>query len=192
MELSQWLQLGSGVVMGLALAATCGLRAFLPLFAVGCLAALGHIELAEPYRWMQRPVALVALGCAVLLEVAGDKFPVVDHLLDSAAIVVKPVAAMVASASVMTDLDPIVTSFVGLLVGGTLAEGVHLVKAKVRLMSSALTATLANPIVSFVEDAVAMLGTIMAVLAPILVVVIAAVAALLGIRWWILRREGTA
>ena len=192
MELSQWLQLGSGVVMGLALAATCGLRAFLPLFSVGCLAALGHIELAEPYRWMQRPVALVALGCAVLLEVAGDKFPVVDHLLDSAAIVVKPVAAMVASASVMTDMDPMVTAFVGLLVGGTLAEGVHLVKAKVRLMSSALTATLANPIVSFVEDAVAMLGTIMAVLAPILVVVIAAVAALLGIRWWILRREGTA
>ena len=65
-------------------------------------------------------------------------------------------------------------------------------KAKVRLMSSALTATLADPIVSFVEDTESMLGAIMAVLAPILVVVIAAVAALLGIRWWILRREGTA
>ena len=65
-------------------------------------------------------------------------------------------------------------------------------KAKVRLMSSALTATLADPIVSFVEDTESMLGAIMAVLAPILVVVIAAVAALIGIRWWILRREGTA
>lgn len=174
---------------GLALAATCGLRAFLPLFAVGSLGALEHIELAESYQRTQRPTALIALGCAVLLEVAGDKFSVVDHLLDSAALVVKPVAAMVASASVMTDLDPMVTAFVGLLVGGTLAEGVHVVKAKVRLMSLALTTTLANPIVSFIEDPAALVGTAKAVLVPILVVVIAAVTGLWGIRWWIRRRQ---
>ena len=132
-------------------------------------------------------MALVAMGCAVLVEVAGDTVPVGDHLLDPAAIGVNPVGVMVASGSVMTDMDPRVTAFVGFIVGCTLAEGVHLVKAKVRLMSSALTATLANPIVSFVEDSVAMLGTTMLVLAPILVVVIATVVALLGIRWWILR-----
>ena len=192
MDPNDWIQWGTGLAMGLALAATCGLRAFLPLFAIGCLGATGQIELAQPYEWMQRPVALIGLGAAVLLEIAGDKFPLVDHLLDSAAVVVKPIAAMVASASVMTEMDPMVTAVVGRLVGGTLAEGVHLVKAKARLWSSALTASLANPVLSLLEDAVAVVATIVAILAPLLAVCCAIVAGFAGVRWWLGRRKQAA
>ena len=155
--------------MGLALAATCGLRAFLPLFAVGCMGAMGKLSLAETFSWLQEPIALAALGMAVLLEIAGDKFPVVDHFLDSAAVFIKPVAATIAAASVMTDMDPMVSTILGLVVGGTMAEGVHLVKAKLRLMSSAMTATVANPLLSLVEDVVALVATILSVLLPVLV-----------------------
>jgi hypothetical protein len=179
----------SAVVMGLALAATCGLRAFLPLFAVGCLGALGQIELAASFQWLSRPVALMGLGLALLLEVSGDKFPIVDHFLDSAAVVIKPIAAMIVAASVMTDADPMVTTILGLVVGGSMAEGVHLVKAKVRLMSSAFTATLANPIISFIEDVVAIISTVLAVLMPLLVFVLALVGCGLGFRWWMQRRS---
>ena len=170
------------VSMGLALAATCGLRAFLPLFVVGCLGALGKLELASSFQWLQQPIALAALGLAVVLEVAGDKFPVVDHFLDSAAVVVKPIAATIAAASVMTDLDPMVSTLLGLVIGGTMAEGVHLLKAKLRLMSSAFTATLANPILSFIEDVVALVSTLLAILLPILVIVLVVAATALGIR----------
>jgi hypothetical protein len=187
-ESVDWIQLISGLTLGLALAATCGLRAFLPLFAVGCLGATGQLELADAFAWLQRPVALVGLGVAVVFEIAGDKFPVVDHFLDSAAVFVKPVAAMVASASVMTDMDPMVTSIVGLLVGGTMAEGVHLVKAKVRLMSSALTATMANPFISVFEDILAVVSTILAFVAPLLILLLALVAGFIGFRWWFGRR----
>ena len=69
------------VAMGLALAATCGLRAFLPLFAVGCMGALGKIALAESFLWLQQPIALATLGLAVLLEIAGDKFPVIVNFI---------------------------------------------------------------------------------------------------------------
>ena len=192
MDPNDWIQWGSGLAMGLALAATCGLRAFLPLFAIGCLGATGQIELAQPYEWMQRPTALIGLGAAVLLEVAGDKFPMVDHVLDSAAVLVKPIAAMVASASVMTDMDPMVTAVVGLLVGGTLAEGVHLVKAKARLWSSALTASLANPVLSLVEDAVAVVATVVAFLAPLFAICCAILAVVFGVRWWLGRRKQAA
>ena len=192
MDPNDWIQWGSGLAMGLALAATCGLRAFLPLFAVGCLGATGQIELAQPYEWMQRPTALIGLGAAVLLEIAGDKFPMVDHVLDSAAVLVKPIAAMVASASVMTDMDPMVTAVVGLLVGGTLAEGVHLVKAKARLWSSALTASLANPVLSLMEDAVAVVATVVAFLAPLFAVCCAILAGVFGVRWWLGRRKQAA
>ena len=192
MDPNDWIQWGSGLAMGLALAATCGLRAFLPLFAVGCLGATGQIELAQPYEWMQRPTALIGLGAAVLLEIAGDKCPMVDHVLDSAAVLVKPIAAMVASASVMTDMDPMVTAVVGLLVGGTLAEGVHLVKAKARLWSSALTASLANPVLSLMEDAVAVVATVVAFLAPLFAVCCAILAGVFGVRWWLGRRKQAA
>ena len=172
------------VLMGLALAATCGLRAFLPLFAVGCLGAMGKLELATSFQWLQNPVALAALGLAVVLEIAGDKFPVVDHFLDSAAVFIKPIAATIAAASVMTDIDPMFSTILGLVVGGTMAEGVHLIKAKLRLMSSAFTATLANPIISLIEDVIAIISTILAVILPVLIIVLVVVLGVFGIRRW--------
>ena len=172
------------IAMGLALAATCGLRAFLPLFAVGCLGALGKLELADSFQWLQQPVALAALGMAVVLEIAGDKFPVVDHFLDSTAVFIKPVAAMIAAASVMTDMDPMLSTILGLVVGGTMAEGVHLLKAKLRLMSSAMTATIANPFLSLIEDVVALIATVVSLLLPILVLLSAVVVGVWVYRRW--------
>ena len=178
MELLEGVHIATAIVLGLALAASCGIRAFLPLFAVGVLGATGNIELADSYAWVSNPISLICFGTAVCLEVAGDKIPVVDHALDSVAVFVKPVAAAIAAASVMTELDPMVSTVVGLLVGGTMAEGVHLVKAKVRLMSTALTATIANPFISFLEDIVAVITTVLAFVVPILVLLI--VGALIG------------
>ena len=56
-----------------------------------------------------------------------------------------------------------------------MAEGIHLVKAKLRLMSSAMTATVANPLLSLVEDVVAVVATILSVLLPVLVLVAAVI-----------------
>jgi hypothetical protein len=180
-----WLSVATGLSLGLALAATCGLRAFLPLFVVACLGASGHIALSAGFEWMGSPLALLGLGTAVVLEVAGDKLPLVDHFLDAAAVVVKPVAAMVATASVMTELDPVLTAVIGLVLGGTLASGVHLVKAKLRLVSSALTATIANPFISIFEDILALVATAMAFLAPFFVFAVAVAASAFGFRlWW--------
>ena len=116
----------TAVILGTALAATCGLRAFLPLLGIGALGAMGKLELAESFEWMSSPVALACFGTAVVFEVAADKFPGVDHVLDVAGTVVKPVAAAIASASMVTDVDPLLGVVLGLIVGGTLAEAVHL------------------------------------------------------------------
>ena len=188
MESVDWMAVFTGLSMGLALAATTGLRAFLPLYVVGCLGALGHLELAEGFEWMREPVALFGLGAAVLIEVAGDKLPVVDHFLDAAAVFIKPVAAMVAAASVMTELDPMLTVVIGLVLGGSLAQGVHLVKAKIRLLSSAFTATLANPFLSLIEDVLALAATLLAFLLPVLIFVLISAASVAGFWFWNQRR----
>ena len=189
MESVDWISVLMGLAMGLALAATCGLRAFLPLFAVSVLAFLGKIELADSFRWMADPVAVGGLGVAVLLEMAGDKFPVVDHFLDGAAVLIKPLAAMVATASVMTELDPMITAVIGLVLGGSMAQGVHLIKAKLRLLSTALTATIANPFISFIEDVIALLATVLAFLLPVLVFLAAVAASIWGFKLWKKRRS---
>ena len=179
----------TGLCMGLALAATCGLRAFLPLFVVSLLSHLGHIELSDGFEWMSSTSAVAGLGAAVLLELLADKIPMVDHVLDTVAVVVKPLAAMIAAASVMTELDPMLSTVVGLVLGGTMAQGVHLVKAKLRLLSSALTATVANPFVSIIEDILALMATILAFLLPVLLFCAALLVSLWGFRAWIGRRK---
>ena len=179
----------TGLCMGLALAATCGLRAFLPLFVVSLLSHLGHIELSDGFEWMSSTSAVAGLGAAVLLELLADKIPVVDHVLDTVAVIVKPLAAMIAAASVMTELDPMLSTVVGLVLGGTMAQGVHLVKAKLRLLSSALTATVANPFLSIIEDVLALMATILAFLLPVLLFVAAVLVSLWGFRTWIGRRK---
>ena len=69
-----------------------------------------------------------------------------------------------------------------------MAEGVHLVKAKVRLLSSALTATIANPVLSILEDIVAVISTVLAFVVPILVLGAAALLLFFG-GFWIFRRR---
>jgi hypothetical protein len=60
--------------------------------------------------------------------------------------------------------------------------GLHVAKAKVRLGSSMLTMGGANPVLSFVEDAIAGGISALALLAPIAAVVAA------GMVVWVLRR----
>lgn len=174
---------GLAVSMGLALATTCGLRAFLPLLVISALSALGKIELAEGFRWMASPAALVCFSTAVIAETAADKFPAVDHALDAAGVLVKPTAAAVAAASMVHGFDPMLALVLGLMTGGVAAEAVHVAKAKVRLMSSALTGTVANPILSTGEDVAALVGVVLSVVVPIV-----GLAVMLTLTAWILMK----
>lgn len=159
---------GFALLMGLSLAAVCGLRAFLPLWLIGVLAATGKIELAEGYAWLGRWPAITTFSVAVLVELLADKLPVVDHVLDAAGLVIKPAAAALTMASMITAFDPLVSLVLALLTGGLIAEILHLLKAKLRLLSTMLTGTLAGPLLSFLEDLSAAFLSLVAYLAPLL------------------------
>ena len=174
---------GLAIGMGLALATTCGLRAFLPLLAISVLSAVGKIDLADGFMWMASPAAMVCFGTAVIAEVAADKIPAVDHVLDAAGVLVKPTAAALVTASMVHGFDPMLALVLGVMTGGVAAEAVHVAKAKARLMSSALTGTVANPILSTAEDALAVFGVVLSILVPILGLVV-----MLLLTAWILTR----
>ncbi len=162
---------------GIALAATAGMRAFLPLLVIGIAAKLGRFEISEGYRWLASDAALVVFSIAVIAETLADKVPIVDHALDTVQTVIKPAVGTMAAAAMFVQLPPFEATVVGLLVGGTVATSVHLVKSKVRIASSLTTGTLLNPVLSFVEDVVATVVAAVAILAPLLALVFIALIA---------------
>lgn len=161
------------IAAGIALAACAGLRAFVPLFATGIAGRLGWVELSGHFAWLQGTPALVVFGVAVTVELLSDKIPVVDHALDVLNTVLKPAAGTVLMAALLTDLTPLQAMVLGILAGGGSAGLVHVAKAKLRVGASLLTAGLANPFVSLVEDAVALIGTAAAFLVPLVAASIA-------------------
>jgi hypothetical protein len=166
---------------GVGIAAASGLRAFLPLFAVGIAARLGWIELQQGTTWLAATPTLVALGVATLLEILGDKIPAVDHALDLVSTITRPLAAWLGAYAVMTGWPAPWGSIVTLLLGGG-ALGFHLLKAKLRLGSTVTTMGHGNPLLSILEDTTVVALLILALLAPLLVILLVVLLAWVLIR----------
>jgi len=141
------------------------MRAFLPLLVLGIAARVGRFEISEGYHWLASDAALITFAVAVVAETMADKIPLVDHALDTVQTIVKPAVGTMVAAAMFVQLSPFHATLLGLAVGGTVATGVHLAKAKARVLSSLTTGTALNPVLSFVEDVVSAVIAVVAVLA---------------------------
>lgn len=158
------------VALGIALAACAGLRAWLPLFAVGLAVRFGVLPLGDSFVFIGSDTALAVFFIATVIELIADKIPVVDHALDALSTFLKPVAGMVLAASVLwTVNDPIVALALGVMVGTPASLLPHTAKATVRGVLSPITAGLAAPILSVLEDIIAFGMVALAILAPFVV-----------------------
>ena len=166
---------------GVAIAAACGLRAFLPLLALSLGVRFEFVRVDHAAEWIASTPVLVTLVWATVLEIAADKIPAVDHMLDLVATGLRPAAAGLAAWCTFEGLHPAMGIAAALVLGGG-AMGLHVAKAKVRLGSSMLTLGGANPVLSLVEDAISAGLSALALLAPIAAVVAA------GMVVWVFRR----
>jgi uncharacterized membrane protein len=157
------------IFIAISLSACAGIRAFIPPLAISILALAGKIQLAQGFEWMASWEVVTIFGVAALLELAADKVPGVDNLLDAAGLVIKPVAGALLTTSLITSIDPMLGLALGIIFGGGIAGTVHLAKTKLRLASTAFTGGLANTGVSFVEDAVVIGGTVLGIIVPLLI-----------------------
>ena len=170
------------LAMGFALAACVGLRAFLPLLAAGLLARYGYVNLGESFAWMESTPALLVFGSALVFEVLADKVPILDHALHAVEAFVKPMAATLLAASLFTNLDPLTAMILGLIGGGTIAGAVHALRGGTRVLSTAATGGLANPILSLFDDLLAVVGVGFAIVLPIIAALIVLLLVVLGVR----------
>ncbi|MEC7949391.1 MAG: DUF4126 domain-containing protein [Myxococcota bacterium] len=141
--------------LGVTLAATAGLRAFLPLLLVSALGYTGAVELTGPVAFLGHPAAVLTFTTGVLFEVAADKVPFVDHFVDMVGTVVRPLAGALVGTSLVAGTEPLVTAVMGMAAGGTVAGLAHVGKATVRASSTAATGGTGSPILSTIEDVIA-------------------------------------
>jgi uncharacterized membrane protein len=169
--------------MAVSLSACAGIRAFVAPLALSLFAMTGHITLSPQFSWLASWEAAAIFGLAVVIEIVADKYPGVDHVLDAAAVVIKPAMGALMASSLLTGVDPLLALCIGIIVGGTTAGVVHVGHAKLRLLSTAFTGGLGNPILSFIEDGVAV---VWAALMPWIYIVTGILAILLIV--WLVRK----
>ena len=172
------------ILWGIALAATAGLRLFMPFLFVGVIARYAHVPAPDMLEWTATDAGFLLLLIATVLEVLGDKIPVVDHALDFVATFLKPVAGFILPVALLYDASPMAAWTLGIAAGAPIALGVHATKAGTRAVSSATTLGAGNPIVSFIEDALAVMILIFTVLAPVLAVALVVLLCVLAVRAW--------
>jgi len=162
------LSLLRSLALGVALAAACGLRVFVPLLMVSGAAALGWVHPSGGLAWLGSTPALIVFAAATAAEVAAYHVPWLDNALDWLGAPVALAAGTMLTASMLPADDPMLRWLVALIAGGGAAASVHVGTAVVRKASSLTTGGLANPFFAFLEAAGALAVSVIALLAPAL------------------------
>jgi uncharacterized protein DUF4126 len=173
------LLLGTASAFGLAAAA--GLNTSLPLLMVGLAARFGLVTLAAPYDALGSDIALIGLGIVALVEIAADKIPGLDTVVQ----MLQGPVALAAGAILFASQHSIVQEVspgLALLIGLTTAGGIHTLRALVRPVVNVGTMGLGGPVVSAIEDAGAFSLAGLAIVAPIVCIAVLAVLMVLLVR----------
>ncbi|HWI58093.1 MAG TPA: DUF4126 domain-containing protein [Bacillota bacterium] len=156
------------ICLGIGLSAACGFRVFVPLLIMSIAALSGHLTLAPGFAWIGTYPALITFAVATGLEIAGYYVPWVDHLLDTVATPAAIVAGTIITASMVTDMSPMMKWSLALIAGGGTAGLVQGSTVLVRAASSATTGGLANPLFATIELGGSVITSIAALLVPVL------------------------
>lgn len=178
----------STILMAFGLSASAGLNAYIPLLVIAIGARLfpEAIQLGEPYRLLASDVSIGALAVLLVIEVLADKVPIVDHVNDFVGLFIRPTAGALlfaASTGAVTSLEP----SLALILGFVIAGATHGAKATARPIVTATTGGLGNPVVSTLEDIAALVTSLVAVVAPLLVGLALVIFGGLFV-WWRARR----
>jgi hypothetical protein len=191
--LEQPVDIISSILSGFGLAAPAGLNAWLPLLIVGLMGRFTNlIKLNPPFDLLTNTWVLITLGILLLIEIFADKIPAIDTANDIIHTFIRPVAGGIlfaAHSGAVGGIDPALAFVLGLLAAGS----VHAVKATSRPLITATTGGIGNPIVSFLEDMVAGVTTVLAIVAwPVAFTIMALLLALAMyaiLRWRARRRR---
>lgn len=166
----------------LGLSSTAGIRAYLPLLALGLASDTGLVQLQSSFKDLGSPAVLLVLGILVVGEFIVDKVPVIDHISDLVHTIIRPISGaviMAGTANPISQNHP----WIAALIGAVLAFAFHGAKAATRPAVSATTAGIGNPIVSIIEDVAAVLVSLLLLFAPIIGFIVILLIAIVFVRF---------
>jgi len=173
------------------LSSSAGLNAYIPLLITGLMARYTDLlTLQQPFDTLENPLVLLTLGVLLVIEMFVDKIPALDTVNDVIHTLIRPAAGAVlfaANAGVVGSMDPTLAAILGLVAAGS----IHATKTAVRPLITASTAGFGNPIVSFIEDVVAFVASLLAIMMPFLMAFFTIFVFFFIIRWWWRRRTAT-
>jgi hypothetical protein len=172
------------LLTGLGLASAAGLNAYIPMLILGLAGHfLDFVKLPAGWEWLTNEWVLLILAVLLFIEVIADKIPVVDNINDWLQTIVRPAAGGILFSSgtgsqTLLVQDPAAffqsNQWVPIVLGIVIALAIHLAKASVRPVANTLTAGLAAPVISTVEDVSSVALSVAAILLPVLTLVILA------------------
>jgi hypothetical protein len=153
------------------LSTSAGLNAYIPMLAVALLAKFTQlIKLGEPYDALTSWWIIGLLTVLLVVEELADHIPAVDTVNDVVQTLVRPTAGAIlfaATTQSSINMHPVLAFGCGVILAGT----VHVVKAGSRPVVTVATAGTANPVVSTVEDVVAVVTSFISIVFPYLLVI---------------------
>ncbi len=181
---------------GMGLSAAAGLNAYIPFLVVALVARFTDvITLPAGYGWIESGWA-IGIGAVLLLaEVVLDKVPAVDTVNDTIQTFIRPSMGglIFAATTAASEIDrstwmadhPWVSVVLGVVISGL----VHTGKMAARPVVNGATVGLGGPVVSTVEDGASIGLSVVALLAPVFVVVALALLAWLLVWMWLRVRD---
>jgi hypothetical protein len=141
----------SEYALAYALTSTAGIRALLPLAALSIAAHAGWVHPPSSFAWLAHAGIMWILVGVAVLEMAGDKVPLIDHAMHFLQVAAKPAAAAIlVGGSVHAQSHQHLTML--MILGALNALGIHGAVAGARAASTAGTAGIGNPVLSTIED----------------------------------------
>ena len=172
---------------GMGLSAAAGLNAYIPFLVVALAARFTDVvTLPTGYEWIQSDWA-IGIGAVLLLtEMTLDKIPAVDTVNDAIQTVIRPSMGglIFAATSAAADIDSSTwmadRPWISVVLGVVVSLLVHSGKMAARPVIQGSTAGTGGAVVSTVEDGASIGLSLLALLAPVFVLVA------LGLMAWLL------
>lgn len=180
-----------GVLMGVALAAACGLRVFAPLLVLSLGAQAGVVPVEGALGFLDTWAATLGLSVATGLEVAASSVPWVEHALDAVASPAAILAGTALTGLQFEHLHPALAWSLGLVAGGGTAGVTQALGAGTRGAATLTTGGVVNPVLNLIQTVLSVVMAVLAVVVPVLAgLVLLMIVALVGTWWWKRRRRG--
>jgi hypothetical protein len=110
-------------------------------------------------------------GGLYIVEFFADKIPYVDSVWDVVHTFIRVPAGAVVAYAAVSDMDPAIT-IPATLIGGGMSLAAHGTKATARIAANLSPEPVSNWILSLAEDAIAIVGTFLAVFAPVIIAIV--------------------